>query len=84
MATIQQIDSFSQFAKEQLGRGAADLSVSELSYLWELQNRSAESLAEDAAAIQFAIDELDRGAPTRDASELIAELRAELGLVKKP
>ncbi len=80
MATLQQIESFNEFAKSQVQHGARDLSISELSYLWELRNRPDDVLAEDIAAIQFALDEMERGAPTRDVSELLEEVRVELGL----
>ncbi len=78
MSTLQEIELFSQFAREQLSRDGTDLTISDLFTLWQNRNRTAESLAEDAAAIQFAIDEIDSGAPTRDISELLNEFREEL------
>ena len=80
MATLQQLESFHEFAKRQIHEGAREVSMGELLFEWELENRSEEEKAEDIAAIQASLDDLRRGAPTRDVDEVLAELRAELGI----
>jgi len=80
MATLEQIESFRQFADEYTHKEGNDLSLAELVDLWEEQNSPPEEHAENVAAIQAAIDDMNNGDKGRDASEVIQELRDELSL----
>jgi hypothetical protein len=76
---MQQLESFHQFGKERIDRGAGE-SIGDLFMQWQIENRTPEEKAEDIAAIQASLDDLRRGVPTRDVAEVLEELRLELGL----
>ena len=80
MANQDQIDSFYRFATEQLANGGSDKSVDELYDQWRFENLSPEELAENVAAVQASIDDMNNGHTGRDASEVERELRKELKL----
>ena len=80
MATQEQIDSFYRFATEQLANGGSEKSVDELYDQWRFENLSPEELAENVAAIQASIDDMNNGHTGRDAGEVERELREELKL----
>ena len=67
-------------ATEQLATGGCEKSVDELYDQWRFENLGPEHFAENAAAIQASIDDMNRGEAGRDASEVIRELRDELDL----
>jgi hypothetical protein len=80
MATQEQIDSFYRFATEQLAIGGCAKSVDELYDQWRFENLGPEHFAEDVAAIQASIDDMNRGDVGRDAGEVMQELRDEFDL----
>lgn len=80
MATQEQIDSFHQFATEQLQNGGKDKTVDELYDQWRFENQSPEELEENVAAIQGAIDDMKNGDTGRDVAEVIAEVRSKYEL----
>jgi hypothetical protein len=80
MATQEQIDSFHQFATEQIQNGGREKSVDELYDQWRLENLSSEELDENVAAIQGAIDDMKNGDRGRDVDEVIAEVRSKYEL----
>ncbi|MBR9800429.1 hypothetical protein GYB59_01425 [bacterium] len=80
MATQEQLESFHQFASEQLRKGADALSLSDLLDLWETQNVSPEEYAENVAAIQASLDDLQAGESGRNAARIIQEVRSQLDL----
>ena len=80
MATQEQIDSFHQFATEQIQNGGREKSVDELYDQWRLENLSSEELEENVAAIQGAIDDMKNGDCGRDVDEVIAEVRSKYEL----
>ena len=61
MATQEQIDSFYRFATEQLANGGSEKSVDELYDQWRFENLSPQELAENVAAIQASIDDMNNG-----------------------
>ena len=81
MATQEQIDSFHQFATEQIQNGGGEKSVDELYDDWRLENLTPEELEESVAAIHRAIDDIKNGDTGRDADEVIAELRSRYELL---
>ena len=80
MATQDQIDSFYRFATEQLVNGSSEKTVVELYDQWRYQPLGPDDFAENVAAIQASIDDMNRGETGRDAGEVIRELRDELNL----
>ena len=80
MATQDQIDSFYRFAIAQITNGGSEKSVDELYDQWRYQNLTREEMAENVAAVQAAIDDMNNGDVGRDAAEVERELRAELAL----
>ena len=80
MATRQQIDSFYRFATEQLENGGKDKTVDELYDQWRFENLTPEDMAENVAAIQASIDDMNNGERGRDAGDVIQELRQKHSL----
>ena len=80
MATQEQIDSFYRFATEQLSDGGSEKTVDELYDQWRFENLGPEDIAENVAAIQASIDDMNQGETGRDAGKVIRELREELDL----
>jgi hypothetical protein len=78
--TEQELESFTQFARERLGVGGADFSLDELFDLWRSENPSDTDYAENTAAIAGAIQDFKNGDRGRPAGELTRELREELGI----
>ena len=80
MATQEELDSFYRFVSEQLTNGASGMSIDELYDQWRLENAGPEHFAENVAAIQASIDDMNRGDTGRDAAEVARDLRDELDL----
>ena len=80
MATQNQIDSFYRFATEQLANGGSEKTMDELYDQWRFENLGPDDFAENVAAIQASIDDMNRGEMGRDAGDIIRELRDELDL----
>ena len=80
MATQEQIDSFYRFATEQLANDGSEKSIDELYDQWRYENLRPEDVAENIAAVQAAIDDMNSGDTGRDAGEVERKLREELNL----
>ena len=81
MATTQdELESFYRFASEQLANGGTEKTIDELYDQWRLENLTPEDVAENVAAIQASIDDMNNGETGRNAREVIKELRSELDL----
>ena len=80
MTTKEQIDSFYRFATAQLENGGSEKTVDELYDQWRYENLTPEDIAENVAAIQLSIDDMNNGETGRDAGEVARELREELDL----
>jgi len=80
MTTREQIEDFYQFATERLENGSADLTMDELYDEWRIKNPTPEEFAENVAAIQAAIDDMNNGDKGRDAREISRELREKYNL----
>ena len=77
--TVQELESFTQFARRRLAREGPEPSLDELFDLWRIENPSDVDDAENLAAIAGAIDDLRNGDRGRPAGELTRKLRNELG-----
>jgi hypothetical protein len=77
--TAQELESFTQFAKERLGVGDAEPSLDELFDLWRMENPSEATFTENLSAVAGAIDDFKNGDRGRPAGQLSQELREELG-----
>ena len=80
MTTQEQVESFYRFATEQLENGGSEKSVDELYDQWRYENRSPEDMAENVAAVQASIDDMNNGETGRDAGEVIREMREKFNL----
>lgn len=80
MATKEQIDSFQQFASEQLENGGAELSMPELFDLWLVQNPGADELADSVASVRAAIIDMENGDAGRPFGEFADEVRKQYGI----
>lgn len=80
MATQNQIDSFHDFATQQVSNGGAGLSIEQLFDLWHEQQPSAEELTESVAAVKAALKDMEDGDTGRPVEDVIAELRNEAGI----
>jgi hypothetical protein len=78
--TAEELDRFTEFARQRLGNGGSGLSLDELFDLWRSENRSDELYAENVAAVNAAIEDFrngDRGTPAGEHSE---QLRGDFGI----
>lgn len=75
MATRDEINSFASFAFGRLDDGNTDLSMDELYDMWRRENPDPAAFAENAAAVQAAIDDFNRGDRGGPAGELSRNLR---------
>lgn len=81
MATVaQELESFTQFARDRLGDEDASLSLDELFDLWRIENPSEMAYSDNVAAIAGAIEDFKNGDRGRPAGELSRELRQQLGI----
>ena len=76
MATQEQIDSFYDFATQQVSNGGAEMTMAELFDLWQVQNPTAEELAESAAAVKAALTDMENGDTGRPFDDFVRELRS--------
>lgn len=75
--TIDYLNAFHQFAAARLsGRGAE--SLHELVEIWELEHAAPEFRAQNVAAIQAAVRDMQNGDTGRPAKLVIEEMRSEL------
>ena len=80
--TQDELERFYRFATDQIANGgSSQKSLDELYDQWRFDNLSPEDNAENVAAIQASIDDMKGGETGRDASEVIREVRDELGLL---
>lgn len=81
MASSEELDRFTTFARQRLGSGDTDLSLDDLFDLWRTENPTDALYAENVAALNAAICDYrngDRGTP---AGEHSAQLRHEFGIL---
>lgn len=81
--TAEDLDRFTEFARQRLGNGGSELSLDELFDLWRSENPSDDVYAENVAAVNAAIADFrngDRGTP---AGEHSAQLRREFGIASE-
>ena len=75
MATKALIDSFHQYAMEQLNNTNTDVSIDSLYQMWRASNPSAEELAASVNAVQVALDDMATGDKGVAAHEHLEEIR---------
>jgi hypothetical protein len=78
--TDQDLDSFSNFARQRLTEGEVQLSIDELFDLWRSENPSDVLDSENAAAIQASITDFKNGERGTVAGEHSRQLRREFGV----
>ncbi len=79
MATQQQVDSFHQFASQQVRNAGDDLSMAELFDLWQVHSSDTVELAESVAAVKSALADMEQGDTGRPLHEFTNELRQRHG-----
>lgn len=80
MATLEEIDSFTSFAVEQLHNGGAQLSLDELYGLWRSQHPTTEELSASVEAVKAALTDMESGDRGVPADEHLAMLRTKYNL----
>lgn len=75
--TETDLQAFHHFAQKKLNDEGAD-SLYELVDSWEVERTSPEKHAENVAAVQAAIQDMENGDTGRPAEEISNKLRAEL------
>jgi len=70
-ATLHEIDSFAQFAKDHVVQGGADATIDELFDHWRTQNPPPK----DLLAIKAAIRDIENGETGQPYEEFAAEFR---------
>jgi len=80
MSTAEQdIASFASFALQKLEAGQRDVTIDELFDQWRIENPSAEQYAQNVAAIQASINDINAGERGTVAGAHSAELRRRYG-----
>ena len=80
MTTIQQLDSFTQYAREQIECGTTDLSLDEIYDAWRATT-DQRSLDDSVAAVQAAIQDMKNGDTGIEVERHLAELRETFDIV---
>lgn len=78
--TEQDLNSFTNYARQFISAGRRDLSLDELFDQWRMENPSDESHAENLAAINASIREFKAGERGTLAGEHSAQLRQRFGV----
>jgi len=73
MATIEQIEDFSRFAKAVIEEEGVELSLEDLIGRWQCKT----SASDDLLAIQASVDDYERGERGQFAGEVLAEFRSQ-------
>lgn len=84
MKIQEQIESFYRFARQQIDRNGAELTIDELFDAWRYQRLSEEDLSESVAAVQAALQGMKEGDTARPLEEVIAEIRAQSKVPPQP
>ncbi len=79
VTAAQELENFTQFAKQRLGTGDSAASLDELFDLWRIENPSDSGYAENVTAVADAIEDFKQGDRGHPAGELSKALREELG-----
>jgi hypothetical protein len=74
---MSELQAFHEFVAVQLANGGSSLTPEECVDLWRQQNPSEEELHAGAAAINEALEDLERGDLGVPFSEFMADLRAK-------
>lgn len=69
MPTQKQIDSFYEFASEQIANGGTELSMDELNLLWRAKNPTPAEISDSVHALRAAYAEMEAGDSGRPARE---------------
>lgn len=81
MASIEQdLESFTQFAKQKIASGETAASMDEVFEQWRRQRIAAE----DAAAVLASLRDLEQGEPTQDFASFAEEISKRYGFKKSP
>jgi len=75
IATLEELNEFRQFATEQIGNGAEELSLEELVDRWRMLSHSPDELNDNVRAVQEAIADMERGETGQPFGEFAAEFR---------
>jgi hypothetical protein len=75
--TKDDLDACHQFAEAKLASRGAE-SLYELVDIWEMEHRAPELRAQNVAAVQAAIRDMENGDIGRPAEKVVEELRSEL------
>jgi hypothetical protein len=78
--THQDIQSFAQFAEQQLSKGGSELSIDELFDMWRAANPSAEELVKSVVAVKAALADMEAGDTGIPADEHLARLRSKFNI----
>ena len=81
--TCDDLNAFHNFAAARLASRGAE-SLHELVDLWEFEHPAPERQAQDVAAVQAAIRDMENGDAGRPAGKVVDELRAELARRSDP
>lgn len=77
MATQKQIDSFHEFASNQVQGEGEDLSMAELFDLWEVQTAGFPDLADGVSSVRSALADMEAGDTGQPFDEFAAKIRAD-------
>ena len=83
MSTTQQdIQSFAQFAEQQLSEGGSERTIDELFDIWRAAKPSGETLAQSVSAVKAALIDMEAGDTGIPVDEHLARLRSRFNILK--
>ncbi len=77
--TSDDLNAFHRFAIARVAKDGAE-SLQELVTLWEIDHPDAHAHAQNVAAVQAAIRDMEEGDQGRSAVDILQELRSEMAL----
>lgn len=81
MSTIKQdIQSFAEFARQQLSDCDSKLTIDELFDMWRAENPSGEELGKSVVAVKAALRDMEAGDMGTPADEHLAQLRGRFSI----
>ena len=77
---LQELREFHHFLGEKLGKGPCSLSPEEVLHQWRQLRPDPQTLEEDLAAIQEALDDMSNGDKGKPLDDVLTEIRSKFGL----
>jgi hypothetical protein len=78
--TKEQVEAFYKWSLARLAESDQELAIDDLYEAWRTLNQTPEEFEDNVRAIKEALDDLDRGVPSRPWDDFNREFRAKHGI----